>query len=148
MSGVHALLPSMLFVDESNTRLGVMAEHVARWYVGDVADVTSAGFDVRESRASERAVACLRSRGLLELGDVVGAPRRLRDVDVAAYDIIVALSQAAAAKVPRALRARGGVWNVRDPWQGSDDSYAEACEGLCRAMEDMLVARARSFVAA
>jgi len=141
MAGEDAAAPSVLFVDESNTRLGFMAEHVARRRLGEGARVASAGYDVREPSPSERAVACLASQGI----DVdLHAPRPLRSVDVRTFDLVIALSRAAADKVPRSAQRRIVTWNVPDPWQGSDETYHEACQALSRALEELLLQRERT----
>jgi protein-tyrosine-phosphatase len=136
--------PSVLFVDESNTRLGFMAEHVARRRLGGGALVTSAGFDVREAAPSERAVACLASQGIAVDAH---APRPLRAVDVASFDVVIALSRAAADKLPRSARRRIVTWSVPDPWQGSDETYHHACMALCNALEELLLERERATAA-
>jgi protein-tyrosine-phosphatase len=148
MSGVRARLPSVLFVDEAATRLAFMAEHVARQRVGDLALVASAGYDVRESHASPRAVAALNALGALPVDAYVDAPRRLRDVDVGRFDLVVAMSRTAAERVPRSAWRRLVVWSVPDPWQGSDDAYVDACTALGRALDDLLAAHLRGEIAA
>lgn len=148
MSGVRARVPSVLFVDEAATRLAFMAEHVGRQRLGDLAVIASAGYDVRESHASPRAVAALSALGALPADGYVDAPRRLSEVDVQQFDVIVALSRAAAERVPRWAQRRVVVWAVPDPWQGSDDAYVDACTALGRALDDLLAAHLRGDVAA
>lgn len=148
MSGLRGRVPSVLFVDEAATRLAFMAEHVARQRLGDLALVASAGYDVRESHASPRAVAALTAVGALPVDAYIDAPRRLREVDLGRFDVIVAMSRAAAERVPGSARRRVVVWSVRDPWQGSDDAYVDACTSLGRALDDLLAAHLRGEVAA
>ena len=134
MSGVQTKRRSVLFVDESNTRLSFMAEHVARERWGHLARVASAGWDARESAPSERAVAALAAHGLhIE----THRPQRLRSVDAGSFDVVVAMSRAAAEKVPRAAWPRMVVWSVPDPWQGSDAAYAEVIAALVHGVESV-----------
>lgn len=137
MSGVQVTRRSVLFVDESNTRLSFMAEHVARERWGHLARVASAGYDARESAPSERAVAALAAHGLRV---ETHRPQRLRIVDVGSFDVVVAMSRAAAEKVPRSAWPRMVVWSVPDPWQGSDAAYAEVIAALVYGVETVFSA--------
>lgn len=139
MSTVPQPRRSVLFVDESNTRLSFMAEQVARFRWGDHVHVASAGWDVREPAPSERAVAALTACGL----DVdAHRPRRLRDVDPAAFELVVVMSRPAVDKLPRPVRARAVVWTIEDPWQGSDEAYADVLARLADAVDGLFADRA------
>jgi protein-tyrosine-phosphatase len=145
MSGIVARAPSILFVDESNTRLGFMAERLAKHRLGERAMISSAGTDARESVVSPRAIACLASLGVSAGEDPV--PRQLTDDQLADPDLVIALSRCAAERCRRAGN-RLVVWSIPDPWQGSDADYWEACDGISTHLEALLAARRPATIAA
>jgi protein-tyrosine-phosphatase len=132
MSTVQAPRRSVLFVDESNTRLSFMAEQVARARWGEGVRVASAGYDARESAPSERALTSLETWGIVPAPH---RPQHLREVDAASFEVVVALSRGALDKLPSKVRRRAVAWAIADPWQGSDAAYHAVLGELAAAVD-------------
>ena len=125
----------VLFVCVGNICRSVMAEAMARKYGSDVLTVASAGVSPASSPSST-------TRAILSEINIVWrdhAPRRLSDVDLKHFDLIVNMSGSP-------LTVDAGIpvetWAVDDPYGGPDDEYRTArAEIEMRVMDLILRAR-------
>lgn len=101
-----------------------MAAALAASRLGDAVVVESAGVAPHGSRAADLAQRVVRERFGLDLSGHV--PRGVAELDLATYDLIVALDRPIARELREAYHVpeeRLHVWCVRDPYGGSADDY-------------------------
>ena len=113
----------VLFLCIGNICRSPMAEALARKYGSDVLEASSAGLSPGlNSHATVRAILGEKN---VELGAHV--PRRIRDLDLRQFDLIVNISG-------EPLLATFGIpletWNVRDPFGGTEEEFRNARDEL------------------
>jgi protein-tyrosine-phosphatase len=119
MKSESTLRQKVLFVCTGNSCRSVFAEYLGRQVFGDAFEFESAGIRPQRAADAENAIFTLKNNfGIDASGHV---PRDVRTLDMADYDLIVALEKSAARIVESlgAPAAKVKLWKVRDPW-GSD----------------------------
>ena len=106
-----------------------MAEAFARTYGSDVIEPSSAGLSPALNTSSLTRTILMEKN--IDLGDHL--PRRLWDIDLSAYDLVVNIS---GQKLPSNLGVAVENWDVKDPFGGEPEEYRRAMEQL-----EMLVMR-------
>ena len=119
----------MLFLCIGNICRSPMAEALTRKYGSDVIEAASAGLSPALNTASLTRAVLLEKN--VDLGDHL--PRRLRDVDLSKYDLLVNLS---GEKLPAKMGVAVEDWPVKDPFGGTDEEYRRARDEI-----EMLVMR-------
>lgn len=113
----------VLFVCTGNTCRSVFAEYLGRQVFGDSAAFESAGISPQSAVDALNAIFTLKNTFGIDASNHV--PRDVRSLNMADYDLIIALEKSAAAVAERlgAPPSRLKLWNVRDPWGGDLAEY-------------------------
>lgn len=108
--------PKVLFVCTGNTCRSVLAEYLGRKVFGDTVAFESAGIKPQPPADAEHAVFTLKNNfGIDASGHV---PRDVRTLNIADYDLIIALEKSAARVVENlgAPASKVKLWKIQDPW--------------------------------
>jgi protein-tyrosine-phosphatase len=126
MTDGQKVRPNVLFVCTGNTCRSVLAEYLGRQVFGDSVAFESAGIRPQPASDAENAIFTLRNNfGIDASGHV---PRNIRTLNIADYDLIIALDKTAV-RVVEDMGARPSlvkVWKVRDPWGPDLTEYDRA----------------------
>jgi protein-tyrosine-phosphatase len=117
-------LMSLLFVCTGNTCRSVMAEALARRRFGNSARVSSAGLRPQQAVDAKNAIDTLKAEFGLEMSGHI--PRNVRDMDLEAFDHVVALDKYIAKQLKGVPTEKLIVWQIDDPY-GDDLSEYRRC---------------------
>src|SRR5437667_3305014 len=99
---------SLLFVCAGNTCRSVMAEALARRRFGEAVRVSSAGLRPQQPEDARNAIETLKAEFGLDVSGHI--PRSVRDVDLNAFDYVVALDKSIAKHLTGISRDKLIVW--------------------------------------
>lgn len=117
----QAAMRSLLFVCAGNTCRSVMAENLAKRRFGDTLVVSSAGLRPQKAEDAQEAIDTLKfDFGLDAAGHV---PRDVRDVDLQAFDAVVAMDKHIAKELRSITQRDIIVWDIDDPWEAGPYQY-------------------------
>ena len=115
---------SLLFVCAGNTCRSVMAEALARRRFGEAVKVASAGLRPQQPTDAKNAIETLKAEfGLDASGHV---PRNIRDLDIGAFDHVIAFDKSIAKQLKNVPKDKLITWQIDDPW-GDDPSEYRRC---------------------
>lgn len=126
----------VLFVCIGNICRSVFAEYLGRTVFGDDVAFESAGIRAQPAADDVTSLSLLMTFGIDASKHV---PRDVRTLDLAAYDLIIALDRAASTKL-EALRVPASklrLWKVRDPWGGALTEYDHAALDVKRRLVEL-----------
>jgi protein-tyrosine-phosphatase len=127
LDSVPSPVQRVLFVCTGNTCRSVFAEYIARDSFGGAVMSESAGFKPQSPADAEKAIYRLKKNFDIDAAHHI--PRDIRSLDLAAYNLIIALEKGVARKLVQELGAPTStvkLWNIRDPW-GPDLSEYDTC---------------------
>ncbi len=109
--------PKLLIVCEGNTCRSVMAEALARRWLGDTVDVSSAGLRPQPASDAKTAIETLKTHFEIDASSHI--PRSVTDLQLDDFDYVVAVEKRVAKRLKRLFSLppeRLIVWNIPDPW--------------------------------
>lgn len=135
--------PKVLFACEGNTCRSVLAEYISRSKFGHVLESASAGFKPQRAGDAENAIYTLKS--FLNIDASSHQPRDIREVDVNAFDIVVAMDSFIAKKFmalfPAYPAERLIKWKIQDPWGDNLEEYRRCAQAIFTALKKLPVLR-------
>ena len=112
---------SILFVCMGNTCRSVMAKALARRRFGQAVKASSAGLRPQRPEDATNAIETLKAEfGLDESGHI---PRSVRDLELTAFDYVVAMDKAIAKHLAGVPKERLIVWRIADPYGDDLSEY-------------------------
>ena len=125
----------ILFVCNGNTCRSPMAAAMAAARMGSTAEVQSVGIESgSDAKATQDAVRVMSERGL----DISNhRSSEIDDVDITAFDIVVAMSPAIAQRVEQLNPKRLVRWSVSDPHGCGVEAYRAAADAIETSLEGL-----------
>lgn len=114
-----------------------MAESLAKRRFGDSLTVLSAGLRPQKAEDAQEAIDTLKfDFGLDAAGHV---PRDVRDVDLQAFDTVVAMDKHIAKKLESITQRDIVVWDIDDPWEAGPLQYRRCALQIGQKLSTLLV---------
>ena len=137
MPSDQARRSKVLFVCTGNTCRSVLAEYLGRQLFGSSVAFESAGINPQPAMDAENAIFTLKNNfGIDASGHI---PRNVRSLEMADYDLIIALEKRAVA-VAHALGAPASklkLWKIHDPWGPDLTEYDRASLEIRRKLQQL-----------
>ena len=129
----------ILFVCAGNTCRSVLAEYITRRKFGQIAEATSAGLQPGTIHDTANAVYTLNR--LLNIDASTHTPRDVRELDVAAFDLLVAMDNHIAIQLQELFPAlppnRLVRWRINDPYGDDLVEYEHCAQAVDRELKKL-----------
>lgn len=126
---------SVLFVCVGNTCRSVLAEYIAKRLFGPTTRVESAGISPQMAGDAADAIHALWEFDIDASGH---QPRHVREVDLASFEVVVALDSNAMGHLGGVDTGRIRQWKIPDPWIGAGpEDYRRCANQIMRELKSL-----------